>query len=67
LVAAPFLGALGSSGETSRRRPSRSALRRARSAWASSMLDEWLLTPMPRPMQRSSASLLVRPSSRASS
>jgi hypothetical protein len=31
------------------------------------MLEEWLLTPMPKSRQRSSASLLVRPSSRASS
>jgi hypothetical protein len=31
------------------------------------MLDEWLVTPMPRPRLRSNASLLVRPSSRASS
>ncbi len=63
--------ALGSSstsgGCTSRRKPSRSALRRTRSAWASSMEDEWLFTPMPKETQRSSASLFVRPSSRASS
>jgi hypothetical protein len=57
----------GSSGCLSRRSPSRSAFRRTRSAWASSMLDEWLVTPMPRSRQRSSASLLVRPSSRPSS
>jgi len=57
----------GSSGCLSRRSPSRSALRRTRSPWASSMLDEWLVTPIPRSRQRSSASLLVRPSSRASS
>jgi len=57
----------GSSGCTARRRPSRSALRRARSACASSIDDEWLLTPIPRSMQRSRASLLVSPSSRASS
>ena len=31
------------------------------------MLDEWLLTPIPSAMQRSRASLLVSPSSRASS
>jgi len=60
-------GAGASSGATARRKPSRSALRRARSAWASSMLEEWLLTPIPRDSQRSSASLLVTPSSRASS
>lgn len=57
----------GSAGETSRRRPSASARRRARSAWASSMLEEWLFTPIPRTWQRSRASLLVSPSSRASS
>lgn len=65
LVAAGFL--TGSSGWTGRRSPSRSALRRARSAWASSIEDEWLLTPIPRDRQRSSASLLVSPSSWASS
>jgi hypothetical protein len=57
----------GSSGETARRSPSLSALRRTRSAWASSIEDEWLLTPMPNAKQRSRASLFVRPSSRASS
>jgi hypothetical protein len=62
----PLISA-GSSGCLSRRNPSRSALRRTRSAWASSMLDEWLVTPMPRSRQRSNASLLVRPSSRPSS
>jgi len=72
--AAPELGVLaaagaeaGSSGCTARLKPSRSALRRARSACASSIDDEWLLTPMPRSMQMSRASLLVSPSSRASS
>jgi len=57
----------GSSGWTARRNPSRSAFRRARSACASSIDDEWLLTPIPRSMQMSRASLLVSPSSRASS
>jgi hypothetical protein len=57
----------GSSGETARRSPSLSALRRTRSAWASSIEDEWLFTPMPNATQRSRASLFVRPSSRASS
>jgi hypothetical protein len=70
-LAAAFLvalaGAAGSSGWTGRRRPSRSAFLRARSACASSMDDEWLLTPIPRERQRSRASLLVRPSSWASS
>jgi hypothetical protein len=37
-LAADFLTGSGSGGETSRRMPSWSALRRARSAWASSML-----------------------------
>jgi hypothetical protein len=65
LAVATFLseGAAGSSGWTGRRSPSLSALRRARSACASSMDDEWLLTPIPRDRHRSSASLLVSPSS----
>ena len=68
LVAAAFLaGGAGSSGCTGRRRPSRSAFLRARSACASSMDEEWLLTPIPRDRHRSSASLLVSPSSCASS
>jgi hypothetical protein len=63
-----FLAALaGSSGWTSRLRPSFSARRRTRSPWASSMEDEWLLMPMPKTLHRSTASLLVRPSSFASS
>ncbi len=68
-VALPLvtLTGLGSSGCSARTSPSRWALRRTRSACASSMLDEWLLTPIPRSMERSRASLLVRPSSRASS
>ena len=45
--AAFLAGFCGSSGCSSRIRPSRSALRRTRSAWASTMLDEWLLTPIP--------------------
>jgi hypothetical protein len=57
----------GSSGCASRISPSRSAFRRTRSAWASSMPEEWLLTPMPRAMLRSRASLFVSPSSFASS
>lgn len=51
----------------SRTRPSRSAFRRTRSAWASTMLEEWLLTPIPRSLQRSMTSLFERPISRASS
>ena len=66
LAGAAFL-VVGSSGWTSRRRPSLSALRRTRSACASSMDDDALLTPMPRVWERSSSSLLVMPSSRASS
>ena len=57
----------GSGGCSSRTRPSRSALRRTRSAWASTTLDECDLTPIPSDSQRSSVSLLVSPSSRASS
>ena len=66
--AAVFLaGASGSSGWTSRTSPSRSALRRTRSAWASTTLEEWLFTPIPSATHRSKVSLFVRPSSRASS
>ncbi len=64
---AAFFGGAGSSGWTGRRNPSASALRRTRSACASSMEDEWLLTPIPRERASSSPSLLVRPSSLASS
>ncbi len=64
---AAFLAAAGSSGWTGRRNPSASALRRTRSACASSIDDEWLFTPMPRDKASSSPSLLVRPSSLASS
>jgi hypothetical protein len=64
---APFFSTGGSSGWVSRTRPSRSALRRTRSACASTMLEEWLLTPIPSAAHRSSVSLLVSPSSRASS
>jgi hypothetical protein len=58
---------VGSGGETARRSPSESALRRTRSACASSIDEEWLFTPMPRDKERSRASLLVSPSSLASS
>ncbi|MHB1961291.1 MAG: hypothetical protein ACYCVC_03025 [Acidimicrobiales bacterium] len=64
---AAVVAATGSSGCTGRRSPSASALRRTRSAWASSIDEEWLFTPMPSATQRSSASLLVSPSSRPSS
>ena len=66
-LAGAFLTGAGSSGCSSRTRPSRSALRRTRSAWASSILDECVLTPMPRSTARSRVSLFVRPSSFASS
>jgi hypothetical protein len=64
---AAFFTGTGSSGWTGRRNPSASALRRTRSACASSIEDEWLLTPIPRERASSSPSLLVRPSSLASS
>ena len=60
-------GASSGAGAPTRFSPSRSARRRTRSAWASSMLEEWLFTPMPIDRQRSRPSLLDRPSSRASS
>lgn len=60
-------GIATSSGTTARRMPRSSALRRTRSACASSMLEEWLFTPIPSPTARSRASLFERPSSRASS
>ena len=66
-LAGAFFSGAGSSGWTGRRNPSASAFRRTRSAWASSIEDEWLLTPMPSARHRSSASLLVSPSSRPSS
>ena len=66
-AAGAFFFLAGSSGWTSRLRPSRSAFRRTRSAWASSMLEEWLFTPIPSAAHRSSVSLFVSPSSRASS
>jgi hypothetical protein len=57
----------GSSGATSRRRPSASALRRMRSAWASSIEAEGLDAPIPSVWASASNSLLVRPSSLESS
>ncbi len=65
--ASSALAGSGSSTIGSRRRPSRSALRRARSAWASSIEEEAVFTPIPSEEHRSSVSELVRPSSRASS
>jgi hypothetical protein len=61
------LTGLTSSGCSSRTRPSRSARRRTRSAWASIMDDECPLMSIPILRHRSTASLLVRPSSLASS
>ena len=60
-------GFSGSGGCSSRISPSRSALRRTRSACASSMLDECVFTAMPRSTHRSRVSLLERPSSLPSS
>ena len=65
LVALAALAA--SSGWTSRRRPSASARRRMRSAWASSIDAEGLEAPMPSFWASVSSSLLVRPSSLESS
>ena len=42
-------------------------MNRARSACGSTIDDEWLLTPIPSELHRSTVSLFVRPSSRASS
>lgn len=68
LVAFVALAAFAaSSGWTSRRRPSASARRRIRSAWASSMDAEGLEAPMPSFWASVSSSLLVRPSSLESS
>jgi hypothetical protein len=70
-AAAPLLRAgltgLGSSGCSGRVKPSRWARRRTRSACASSMPEECVLTPMPRLRARSRVSLFVIPSSLASS
>jgi hypothetical protein len=67
-VALAALAALAaSSGCTSRRRPSASARRRMRSAWASSIDAEGLDAPMPSVWASVSSSLLVRPSSFESS
>lgn len=67
--AAAFLAVFGScsGGCSSRIKPSRCALRRTRSACASTMLEEWLFTPIPNASVNSRVSLLVSPSSRASS
>ena len=65
--AAAFFTGFSSSGCASRFSPSRSALRRTRSACASSIEEETLRTSMPIDFERSRASLFVRPSSFASS
>jgi hypothetical protein len=65
--AAAFFAGFSSSGWASRFSPSRSALRRTRSACASSIEDDTLRTSMPIVFDRSSASLFVSPSSLASS
>ena len=65
--AAAFFAGFSSSGWASRFNPSRSALRRTRSACASSIEDDTLRTSMPIVFDRSSASLFVSPSSLASS
>ena len=66
-LAAVFFAGFSSSGWASRFSPSRSALRRTRSACASSIEDDTLRTSMPIVFDRSSASLFVSPSSLASS
>jgi hypothetical protein len=65
--AAGFVSSAGSSGCTSRMRPSRSARRRTMSAYASSRAEAWVLIGTPSVLQRSTVSALVMPSSFASS
>jgi hypothetical protein len=62
-------GAGSGSGSTtiSLRRPRESARRRTRSADGSSMLDEWLFTPILSSLESSTTTALSTPSSRASS
>jgi len=64
---ADFFTGLGSSGCSGRVRPSRSALRRKRSACASMSVLEWVFTPTPIWSQSVIISALVIPSSFASS
>jgi hypothetical protein len=66
-LAAAFLTGFGSSGCSSRVRPSRTARRRIMSAYASLSDDEWLFTGTPSADARSIASAFVIPSSLASS
>jgi hypothetical protein len=67
LVALVALTGLGSSGCSSRIRPSRAARRRTMSQYASCSDDEWLLAAIPRSWHKSRVSLFVIPSSFASS
>jgi hypothetical protein len=67
LVAFSALSGFGASEGTSRRRPSASARRRMRSAWASSIDAEGLEAPIPNFPASASNSLLVIPSSLESS
>jgi hypothetical protein len=60
-------GVAASTGAACLRSPSESARRRTRSAKGSSMLDEWLLTPIFSRSHRSSTTWFSTPSSRASS
>jgi hypothetical protein len=67
LAALTAFSALGTSEGAARRRPSVSARRRMRSAWASSIDAEGLEAPIPSFWASASNSLLVRPSSFESS
>ena len=67
LRSAAGAGSGSGSGTTSRRRPFESASRRTRSADGSSMLDEWLFTPILSSFESSTTTSLSTPSSRASS
>ena len=66
-LAGAFFAGLASSGCSARVRPSRSARRRSRSACASMIDDDWLLASTPIVLHRFSNSVLVIPSSLASS
>ena len=66
-LAGAFFAGFSSAGCTSRTNPSLTALRRTRSACASSMEEDTFLTSMPISLERSSVSLFVQPSSFASS
>ena len=60
-------GSGSGSGTTSTRKPRESARRRTRSADGSSMLDEWLFTPILSSLESSTTTALSTPNSRASS